>query len=152
MILSLSSVRTHAAPGEFFPGTDAFSTPMFPFRPCSLNGSGNGKPETMSGGGGAEIGAKGAADMDSRPGNFFAMGAVVMGCQPRLTAQSLPSVSGGLAVLGRSRSSSGVTITLSKPAIGGSLLSWRMGLPSLKAMTRKIPALPGPDGINSVKG
>lgn len=150
MILSLSSVRAHSTPGDFFPGRMPFSTPMIPFRAYSLSGTGNGKPQTMSGGGGDETGAAGVVGMDSRPGNFFAMGAAEMDCQPRFTAQLLPSASDGLAVLGRSVIRD--PITLSKPAIGGSLLSWRMGLSSLKAMTRRIPASPRPDGINNVRG
>jgi len=75
MILSLSSVRTHSAPGKFFPGRMPFSTPMIPSVPHVLSRTGNGKPEHATGGGGAEIGAACAAEMDSRQRNFFAMGA-----------------------------------------------------------------------------
>jgi hypothetical protein len=71
MILSLLPVHTHTAPEMFFPGRNPLSTPMIPFRAHVLSGSGNGKP----GGGGDEIGAACRADMDSRPGNFLAMGA-----------------------------------------------------------------------------
>lgn len=58
----------------FFPGRNPLSTPMIPFRAYVLSGTGNGKP----GGGGEEIGAADAADMDSRPENFFALGAAGM--------------------------------------------------------------------------
>jgi hypothetical protein len=74
MILSLSSVRTHTAQGDFFPGRMPLSTPMIPFRAHVLSGSGNRK----AGGGGDEIGAARAADMDSRTENFFALGAAGM--------------------------------------------------------------------------
>ena len=70
MILSLSSVRTHATPDMFFPGRNPLSTPMIPFRAHALSGTGNGKPKEATGGGGDEIGAACADDMDSRPGNF----------------------------------------------------------------------------------
>ncbi|HBJ88144.1 MAG TPA: hypothetical protein DDZ88_30675 [Verrucomicrobiales bacterium] len=59
----------------FFPGRNPLSTPMIPSAPHVLSGTGNGKPEEATGGGGDEIGAAGAADMDSRLGNFFALGA-----------------------------------------------------------------------------
>jgi len=75
MILSLLPVHTHTAPEMFFPGRNPLSTPMFPFRAYALSGTGNGKPDEVTGGRGDEIGAAAAADMDSRPGNFFAMGA-----------------------------------------------------------------------------
>lgn len=74
MILSLLPVHTHTAPEMFFPGRNALSTPMIPFRAHILSGSGNRK----AGGGGNEIGAARAADMDSRPENFFALGAAGM--------------------------------------------------------------------------
>lgn len=87
MILSLSSVRTHSAPGKFFPGRMSFSTPMIPSVPHFLSRTGNGKPEHATGGGGDEIGAACAADMDSRAGNFFAKGAAG-------TAERLPCLEG----------------------------------------------------------
>jgi hypothetical protein len=71
MILSLLPVRTHTTPGDFFPGRMPFSTLMFPFRPSSPSGSGNGKPVAMTGGGEDETGAAGVDEMDSRPGNFL---------------------------------------------------------------------------------
>jgi hypothetical protein len=71
MILSLLPAHTHTAPEMFFPGRNPLSTPMIPFRAYVLSGTGNGKP----GGGGDVIGAARAADMDSRPENFFALGA-----------------------------------------------------------------------------
>jgi hypothetical protein len=74
MILSLLPVHTHTAPEMFFPGRNPLSTLMIPFRAYVLSGTGNGKP----GGGGDEIGAVRAADMDSRAGNFFALGAAGM--------------------------------------------------------------------------
>ena len=74
MILSLLPVHTHTAPEMFVPGRNALSTPMIPFRAHILSGSGNRK----AGGGGNEIGAARAADMDSRPENFFALGAAGM--------------------------------------------------------------------------
>jgi hypothetical protein len=67
----------------FFPGRNPLSTPMIPFRAHALSGSGNRK----AGGGGDETGAAGAAGMDSRPGNFFAMGAAG-------TAAGLPCLEG----------------------------------------------------------
>jgi hypothetical protein len=74
MILSLLPVHTHTAPEMFFPGRNPLSTLMIPFRANALSGTGNGKP----GGGGNEIGAARAADMDSTPENFFALGAAGM--------------------------------------------------------------------------
>jgi hypothetical protein len=74
MILSLLPAHTHTAPEMFFTGRDPLSTLMIPFRAHVLSGSGNRK----AGGGGDEIGAAGAADMDSRTENFFALGAAGM--------------------------------------------------------------------------
>lgn len=74
MILSLLPVHTHTAPEMFFPGRNALSTPMIPFRAHALSESGNRK----AGGGGDVIGAACAADMDSRLENFFALGAAGM--------------------------------------------------------------------------
>ncbi len=87
MILSLSSVCAPTTPGKFFPGTDAFSTRMIPSAPYVPSGTGNGKLDEATGGGGAEIGAAGAADMDSRMENFFALGAAG-------TAAGLPVLEG----------------------------------------------------------